>query len=115
MCLRRLSKNLAAGRVLIESFSIAMAQASAGLRDTEVLHKAADDTTGRIGMTVRVEPGKADAVRRIFRRLVTAGRYVLVYGRGVRQNSCRRYRSPILKILMLDEAAPLGVRTFSNR
>jgi hypothetical protein len=30
------------------------------------LHKAADDQTGRIGMTVRVEPAKAQAVRARF-------------------------------------------------
>ncbi len=61
-------RHLAAGRVLIEL--VLDPADGAGVswlhRHTEVLHKAADDTTGRIGMTVRVEPGKADAVRQRF-------------------------------------------------
>src|ERR1700751_3634296 len=56
---------LAAGRVLIEL--VLDPADGAGVswlhRHTEVLHKAADDQTGRIGMTVRVEPAKAQAVR----------------------------------------------------
>jgi hypothetical protein len=31
-----------------------------------VLHKAADEKTGHIGMTVRVDPAKAEAVRARF-------------------------------------------------
>ena len=35
-------------------------------RHTEVIRKAADEKTGRIAMTVRVEPEKAKAVREKF-------------------------------------------------
>jgi GTPase len=63
-----LETQLAAGRVLIEL--VLDPADGAGVswlhRHTEVLHKAADDQTGRIGMTVRVEPGKAQAVRARF-------------------------------------------------
>src|SRR5262249_57256159 len=56
---------LAAGRVLIEL--VLDPADGAGVswlhRHTEVLHKAADDKTGRIGMTVRVDPAKAEAAR----------------------------------------------------
>jgi GTP-binding protein HflX len=59
---------LAAGRVLIEL--VLDPADGAGVswlhRHTEVLHKAADDKTGRIGMTVRVDPAKAEAVRAKF-------------------------------------------------
>jgi GTPase len=63
-----LETQLAAGRVLIEL--VLDPADGAGVswlhRHTEVLHKAADDQTGRIGMTVRVEPAKAQAVRARF-------------------------------------------------
>jgi GTPase len=63
-----LETQLAAGRVLIEL--VLDPADGAGVswlhRHTEVLHKAADDKTGRIGMTVRVDPAKADAVRARF-------------------------------------------------
>ena len=59
---------LAAGRVLIEL--VLDPTDGAGVswlhRHTEVLHKAADEKTGRIGMTVRVDPAKAEAVRARF-------------------------------------------------
>ena len=59
---------LAAGRVLIEL--VLDPADGAGVswlhRHTEVLHKAADEKTGRIGMTVRVDPAKAEAVRARF-------------------------------------------------
>jgi hypothetical protein len=35
-----------------------------------VLHKAADEKTGHVGMTVRVDPAKAEAVRARFRACV---------------------------------------------
>ncbi len=59
---------LAAGRVLIE-LSLDAAD-GAGLswlyRHTEVMHKAIDEKTGRIAMTVRADPDKARAVRERF-------------------------------------------------
>jgi GTP-binding protein HflX len=59
---------LAAGRVLIEL--VLDPADGAGVswlhRHTEVLRKAADEKTGRIGMTVRVDPAKAEAVRARF-------------------------------------------------
>jgi GTPase len=41
-------------------------------RHTEVLHKAADEKTGRIGMTVRGDPAKAEAVRARFAAFLPA-------------------------------------------
>jgi GTPase len=59
---------LAAGRVLIEL--VLEPADGAGVswlhRHTEVLHKAADEKTGRVGMTVRVDPAKAEEVRARF-------------------------------------------------
>ena len=59
---------LAAGRILIE-LSLDSAD-GAGVswlhRHTEVIRKAVDEKSGRIGMTVRVEPEKARAVRARF-------------------------------------------------
>ena len=59
---------LAAGRVLIEL--VLDPADGAGVswlhRHTEVIHKATDAETGRIAMTVRADPGKADAVREKF-------------------------------------------------
>ena len=56
---------LAAGRVLIEL--VLDPADGAGVswlhRHTEVLRKAVDEKTGRIAMTVRVDPAKAEAVR----------------------------------------------------
>jgi len=61
---------LAAGRVLIEL--VLDTADGAGVswlhRHTEVIGKAVDETTGRIAMTVRVEPEKARAVREKFGR-----------------------------------------------
>jgi len=61
---------LAAGRVLIEL--VLDAADGAGVswlhRHTEVIRKAADVKTGRLTMTVRVEPEKAKAVRAKFVR-----------------------------------------------
>jgi GTP-binding protein HflX len=69
-----LETQLAAGRVLIEL--VLDPADGAGVswlhRHTEVLHKAADDQTGRIGMTVRVEPAKAQAVRARFASCLVA-------------------------------------------
>jgi GTP-binding protein HflX len=60
-----IEERLAAGRILIEL--VLDPADGAGVswlhRHTEVLHKAADEKTGRVGMTVRVDPTKADAVR----------------------------------------------------
>ena len=59
---------LSAGRVLIE-LTLDPAD-GAGVswlhRHTEVLHKALDDVSGRIAMTVRADPDKANAVRARF-------------------------------------------------
>ncbi len=59
---------LAAGRVLVEL--VLDAADGAGVswlhRHTEVLHKAVDPQTGRIAMTVRADPAKAEAVRERF-------------------------------------------------
>ncbi|MGA2894907.1 MAG: GTPase HflX, partial [Xanthobacteraceae bacterium] len=59
---------LAAGRVLLEL--VLDTADGAGVswlhRHTEVIRKAVDETTGRIAMTVRVEPEKARAVRERF-------------------------------------------------
>ena len=59
---------LAAGRVLLEL--VLDTADGAGVswlhRHTEVIRKAVDETTGRIAMTVRVEPEKATAVRERF-------------------------------------------------
>jgi GTP-binding protein HflX len=64
---------LAAGRVLIEL--VLEAADGAGVswlhRHTELIHKVADVATGRIAMTVRVEPDKADAVRERFSSAVS--------------------------------------------
>jgi GTPase len=64
---------LAAGRVLIEL--VLEAADGAGVswlhRHTELIHKVADVETGRIAMTVRVEPDKADAVRERFSSAVS--------------------------------------------
>jgi GTP-binding protein HflX len=61
---------LAAGRILIEL--VLDAADGAGVswlhRHTEVIRKAADEETGRMTMTVRVEPEKAKAVRAKFVR-----------------------------------------------
>ena len=66
---------LAAGRVLIEL--VLEPTDGAGVswlhRHTEVLHKAADEKTGRVGMTVRVDPAKAEAVRARFGAHVLTG------------------------------------------
>jgi GTP-binding protein HflX len=63
-----IEERLAAGRVLIEL--VLDPADGAGVswlhRHAEVLHKAADEKTGRIGMTVRVDPAKADSVRARF-------------------------------------------------
>ena len=70
-----IEERLAAGRVLIEL--VLDPADGAGVswlhRHAEVLHKAADDKTGRIGMTVRVDPAKADAVRARFGACVLPG------------------------------------------
>jgi GTPase len=67
-----IEEQLAAGRVLIEL--VLDPADGAGVswlhRHTEVLHKAADEKTGRVGMTVRVDPTKAEAVRARFRACV---------------------------------------------
>jgi GTP-binding protein HflX len=67
---------LAAGRVLIE-LDLDSAD-GAGVswlhRHTEVIHKVADDATGRIAMTVRVAPDKAEAVRARFASSMHSGR-----------------------------------------
>ena len=59
---------LGAGRVLIEL--VLEPADGAGVswlhRHTEVIHKATDENTGRIAMTVRVPPDKANAVRARF-------------------------------------------------
>ena len=59
---------LAAGRVLLEL--VLDAADGAGVswlhRHTEVIHKAIDQESGRTVMTVRADPGKADAVRAKF-------------------------------------------------
>jgi GTPase len=59
---------LAAGRVLIEL--VVDAADGAGVswlhRHTEVIHKAFDEQSGRIAMTVRADPNKAGAVREKF-------------------------------------------------
>ena len=59
---------LAAGRVLIELELDAADGAGVSWlhRHTEVIHKAVDEQSGRVVMTVRTEPGKADAVRERF-------------------------------------------------
>ncbi len=59
---------LAAGRVLIElSLDVADGAGVSWLhRHTEVIRKAVDEQTGRIAMTVRADPGKANAVRERF-------------------------------------------------
>ena len=60
---------LAAGRVLIEL--LVEGSDGAGIswlhRHTEVIRKEVDKKSGRIAMTVRVDPAKADAVRAKFR------------------------------------------------
>jgi GTPase len=72
-----IEKRLAAGRVLIEL--VIDAADGAGVswlhRHTEVIHKAVDQQTGRVTMTVRVDPGRANAVRDRFaaRERVTDG------------------------------------------
>jgi GTPase len=59
---------VAAGRVLLEL--IVDVADGAGMswlhRHTEVIHKAVDMDSGRTVMTVRADPGKADAVRARF-------------------------------------------------
>jgi GTP-binding protein HflX len=59
---------LAAGRVLLEL--VLEAADGAGVswlhRHTEVIHKTVDQETGRVAMTVRADPGRADAVREKF-------------------------------------------------
>ena len=64
---------LAAGRVLIElSLDVADGAGVSWLhRHTEVIRKAVDEQTGRIAMTVRADPGKANAVRERFAPLAT--------------------------------------------
>ncbi len=59
---------LAAGRVLIELVLDAADGAGASWlhRHTEVIHRASDETTGRVTMTVRADPDKAKAVREKF-------------------------------------------------
>jgi GTP-binding protein HflX len=59
---------LAAGRVLIELNLDAGDGAGVSWlhRHTEVLHKAIDDTSGRVAMTVRVDPAKVAVVRHRF-------------------------------------------------
>jgi GTPase len=70
-----IEERLAAGRVLIEL--VLDPTDGAGVswlhRHAEVLHKAADEKTGRIGMTVRVDPAKADSVRARFGACVLPG------------------------------------------
>jgi GTPase len=70
-----IEERLAAGRVLIEL--VLDPADGAGVswlhRHAEVLHKAADEKTGRIGMTVRVDPAKADSVRARFGACVVPG------------------------------------------
>jgi len=64
---------LAAGRVLIEL--LLDATDGAGMswlyRHTEVMHRAANDDTGRVAMTVRTDPDRANAVRARFPAGVT--------------------------------------------
>jgi GTP-binding protein HflX len=59
---------LAAGRVLIELTLEAADGAGVSWlhRHTEVIHKVIDETSGRVAMTVRVDPGKAPIVRERF-------------------------------------------------
>jgi len=59
---------LGAGRVLIELvLDVADGAGVSWLhRHTEVIHKAADEITGRVSMTVRADPDKANAVRAKF-------------------------------------------------
>ena len=69
-----IESQLAAGRVLIEL--VLDPADGAGVswlhRHTEVLHKAADEKTGHVGMTVRVDPAKAEAVRARFAGLCSS-------------------------------------------
>jgi GTP-binding protein HflX len=59
---------LAAGRVLIELvLDVADGAGVSWLhRHTEVIHKAVDEETGRVAMTVRADPERAGAVRERF-------------------------------------------------
>ena len=59
---------LAAGRVMIElSLDAADGAGASWLhRHTEVIPKTIDETTGRVAMTVRTDPSKADAIRNRF-------------------------------------------------
>ncbi len=59
---------LAAGRILIElDLDLSDGAGVSWLhRHTEVIHKAIDETNGRIAMTVRTAPDKADSVRARF-------------------------------------------------
>jgi GTP-binding protein HflX len=59
---------LAAGRVTLELTLDVADGAGAGWlhRHTEVIHRASDETTGRVTMTVRADPNKAKAVRERF-------------------------------------------------
>ncbi len=65
---RAIETRLAAGRVLIELTLDAADGAGASWlhRHTEVIHRASDQTTGRVTMTVRAAPDKAKAVRERF-------------------------------------------------
>jgi len=59
---------LAAGRVLIELTLDAADGAGVSWlhRHTEVIHKAVNEQSGRVAMTVRTDPGRANAVRERF-------------------------------------------------
>jgi len=59
---------LAVGRVVIELVLDAADGAGASWlhRHTEVIRKTVDQESGRVAMTVRAEPGKANAVRERF-------------------------------------------------
>jgi GTP-binding protein HflX len=65
-----IEEQLGAGREVIEIDIDPADGAGAGVswlhRHTEVVHKASDPETGRIAMTVRVDPAKANAVRKRF-------------------------------------------------
>jgi len=66
--LAAIEARLAAGRVLVELVLDPGDGAGASwlYRHTEVIHKATDERTGRITMTVRADPDKANAVRARF-------------------------------------------------
>jgi GTPase len=67
-----IEQRLSAGRTLIEL--VLDAEDGAGVswlhRHTEVMHKAIDEQSGRVTMTVRADPAKANAVRTKFEKFL---------------------------------------------